>query len=63
MYLHTVSPADMGHTDCCPAALMHVLGESVEEAKKQPISQLVRGVRSASLRHSDCEPARPSGMM
>lgn len=35
MCMHTLSPADMSHTVCCPAALVLVLGESAEEAKKQ----------------------------
>lgn len=63
MFLHTVSPDDMSHTECCPAALMHVLGETREEAKTHPFSKLKRGVRSVSLHHSDCEATRSSGVM
>ena len=63
VYLHTVSPADMSHTMCCPAALMLVLGEIPEEAKSHPISQLVLVVRSVLLLRNDCEAASPSGAM
>ena len=63
MCLHTVSPDDMIHTVCCPAALMRVLGEAGEQAKAHPFLELERGVRSASPRHSDGEAASSSGGM
>ena len=61
--MHTLSPADMCRTVCCPAALVLVLGEIPEEAKSHPISQLVRVVRSVLLLRNDCEAASPSGAM
>ena len=61
--MHTLSPEDMSHMKCCPAALMLALGETREEAKTHPFSELKRGVRSVSLRHSDYEAASPSGVM
>ena len=63
MCMHTLSPADMSHTVCCPAALTHGLGEIAEEAKSHPISQLACVVRFVRLLHNDCEAAGPSSVI
>ena len=63
MCMHTASHDGMSHTMFCPAALMLVLGEAAQEAKKHPFWKLVRVVRSVSLLDNDCEAASPSGVM